>query len=363
MAEYTFATKTLHHLVLDNPLIKKVGFDIDCVFSRLRYTHVQAPPPVFIAGLARAGTTILLEALYSTRQFTTLTYRDMPFVTSPLIWRALTASYRHSAEKLERAHGDGLYVNFDSPEAFEEVFWMTFTGQKYVQEKWIEPQFIDEEVVENYRRFVANIIAKSEGSRSTRYLAKNNNNVLRINSLKEAFPESIIIVPFRNPFDHSRSLLAQHQQFRKIHSGDTFSLQYMNWLGHFEFGENFKPFRVSEEALPGHKDELDQLNYWLRYWKCVYEYLIQHHASDVVFFDYDEFCLDPSNCFDRLGRVLSLDPILLKPFCSQVRNDTRRGSLPVGIRTLDAQTEKVYKTLKGLSVHVNSKFEYSCADC
>jgi len=143
MVEYTLASKALHHIALDSALIKKVGFDIDCLASRFWCNECEARPPVYIAGLARAGTTILLEALYSSGAFTTLTYRDMPFVTLPFLWGRLTAGYRHEADRQERAHQDGLFISFDSPEAFEEVFWMTFTEQHYVQKRWIEPQSVD----------------------------------------------------------------------------------------------------------------------------------------------------------------------------------------------------------------------------
>ena len=43
---------------------------------------------------------------------------------------------------IERAHGDGIKVSYKSPEAFEEVFWMTFNDleedtirkfKKYIQ--------------------------------------------------------------------------------------------------------------------------------------------------------------------------------------------------------------------------------------
>jgi len=351
MGDYSFATKALHHMVLDTSIIKKVGFDIDCAFSKLRQVSVNTPPPVFIAGLARAGTTILLEALYSTGLFTTLTYRDMPFVTSPLIWKLLTANHRCSAEKLERAHGDGLFVNFDSPEAFEEVFWMTFTEQRYVYEQWLEPQLVDEKMSANYRKFVANIITRSNRRDSVRYLAKNNNNILRIKSLKHAFPDSLILVPFRNPFDHAKSIFAQHQQFRKVHSEDPFSLRYMNWLGHFEFGQNFKPFRVSDEVLPQYQDEPNELNYWLRYWTCMYKFLMNHHSSDVVFFDYDGFCVEPEKSFEKLGARMSVDPALLKPFCSQVKNTSKHGCSSEA-QGLSTQTQKIYDTLRGISLQM-----------
>ena len=349
MGEYTFATKALHHIALDASIIKKIGFDIDCAVSKLRQIPINTSPPVFIAGLARAGTTILLEALYSTDLFATLTYRDMPFVTSPFIWRLLTANHRCSTEKLERAHGDGLYVNFDSPEAFEEVFWMTFTDQGYVKKHWLEPQVIDEQLSMNYRKFVTNIITRSNERGSVRYLAKNNNNVLRIKSLKHAFPESLILVPFRNPFDHARSLFTQHQQFRKVHSRDPFSLRYMNWLGHFEFGENFKPFRVSEDALPRYDNEPNELKYWLRYWTSIYEYLIQHHSSDVIFFDYDGFCGKPEMSFDKLAGRMSIDLSLLRPFCEQVKKP-RIHENSLDMHGCSTHTQKVYEILKEKSL-------------
>ena len=37
----------------------------------------------------------------------------------------------------ERAHGDGIKVSTESPEAFEEVFWKTFDDQNW---KYLERQ-------------------------------------------------------------------------------------------------------------------------------------------------------------------------------------------------------------------------------
>ena len=42
--------------------------------------------PIFIAGLARAGTTILLEALESHPDTVSHRYRDFPLVLTPLFW-------------------------------------------------------------------------------------------------------------------------------------------------------------------------------------------------------------------------------------------------------------------------------------
>ena len=45
---------------------------------------------VFITGLARAGTTILLNALYKSNLFASLSYSDMPFVLAPNLWSKIS---------------------------------------------------------------------------------------------------------------------------------------------------------------------------------------------------------------------------------------------------------------------------------
>ena len=311
---YSLMSRILHHFALDSTIIKKVAFDMDCQVARFQKNPGKSIKPVFVTGLARAGTTILLEALYSTGQFATLTYRDMPFVTAPLLWKRITSGNRKQSDLKERAHGDRLKVNYDSPEAFEEVFWMTFTNGNYIKESWLEQHDIDEEVRENYRKYINNVIAGSGKELQILYLAKNNNNLLRIRALKETFPDGIIIVPFRNPLDHAKSLHNQHKRFSRMHDEDAFSLRYMNWLGHYEFGLNFKPFKFSDEVIPRYEKEIETLDYWLRYWKCIHEHVIDYHSSDAVFFDYDMFCVDPEDGLKKLARTLSLDEALMTKF-------------------------------------------------
>jgi hypothetical protein len=93
----------------------------------------------------------------------------------------------------------------------------------------------------------------------------------------------------------------------------------MNWLGHFEFGMNLKPFKVHEDALPVKEEESAKLDYWLRYWKSVYEYLIKRHASEVLFFNYDKFCEQPEQCLARLESELLLADGSLNRFSTNVR--------------------------------------------
>jgi hypothetical protein len=318
------------------------------MMSRLRRTPKKTVPHVFIAGLARAGTTILLEALYSTGIFATLTYRHMPFVMAPVTWLHITSGQLRSGELKERAHGDRLLVNFDSPEAFDEIFWLTFAETPYVKQHWIEPHEFDSDILENYQRFVENVITSCGGNDSTRYLAKNNNNILRIHSLKRAFPESVVIVPFRNPFDQAKSLHRQHQKFSRVHAEDPFALRYMNWLGHFEFGLNFKPFNVSKDVLPESDEQLENIEYWMNYWKSVYQFMMERYADDVVFFDYDRFCAEPESSLEKLARDCSFERSLLMPFRNKVKNAVQYDRK---LEKIPKDVTKVYEELQKIASH------------
>ena len=55
----------------------------------------------------------------------------MPFILAPLLWERVSKGFRKPTGLKERAHGDGLVVGYDSPEAFEEVLWRTYWPQKF----------------------------------------------------------------------------------------------------------------------------------------------------------------------------------------------------------------------------------------
>ena len=73
--------------------------------------------------MARSGSTILLNSIYKTDIFASLTYADMPFVLAPNLWSKISLIRSKSNLILkERAHKDGIKISTSSPEAFEEVF-------------------------------------------------------------------------------------------------------------------------------------------------------------------------------------------------------------------------------------------------
>ena len=120
MNNYSWLEQKLHKFALSSQFMREVTFDFESTnISSSRETGDH----VFIAGLARAGTTILLNALYKSNIFASLSYADMPFVLAPNLWSKISFKKKNlKLKERERAHGDGIKVSTESPEAFEEVF-------------------------------------------------------------------------------------------------------------------------------------------------------------------------------------------------------------------------------------------------
>lgn len=299
---YSATEQALHELALGNPATLGIAFQADCLLPAPKVE----PAPVYVAGLARAGTTVLLEALAGTNEFVSLGYRNMPFVTAPRLWTATSRWFRKEIAARERAHGDGILVNADSPEAFEEVFWRMATRSAYIKQLGLEPHEVDPQVIDAYRRFVSNVVSADPHHRP-RYLAKGNNNLLRLRSLLTAFPTAHILIPFRAPADHAASLLRQHQRFLQIHDEDSFSARYMTWLGHFEFGSQFRPF-LFDPAMAERKDH-DRPTFWLDYWHSVYRYLLDHYRDEpqVRFVSYQALVDSPGEVLNGIAGWVGCD--------------------------------------------------------
>ncbi|MDB5123351.1 MAG: Sulfotransferase family protein [Mucilaginibacter sp.] len=320
-SDYSAAGKLLHRVALQSKAIAEMSFDIESMLVNEKKA-VFSNQHIFISGLARSGTTMLMRYLYETGVFRSLTYQDMPFVLMPNTWKQMSHQ-KPAAEYKERAHKDGIMVGFDSPEAFEEVFWRVFCGEQYIGKDRLKPHTVDNDVLAKFKTYVRNILLSGDGVNQTRYLSKNNNNVLRFRYLRQCLPQSQIIIPFREPLQHAVSLLNQHEHFSKVQSEDKFSLDYMNWLGHFEFGLNQKSFDLNDEetfaAMAGY-DKMD-INFWLLNWKNYYKYVNDQCPENSVFFNYEKFCSYPASVLGRLFSKLHIvAPCThLEPFTPQFK--------------------------------------------
>ena len=68
--------------------------------------------------------------------------------------------------------------------------------------------------MEKFIRYVGAVLVSDPEGR-TRYLSKNNNNILRLPALARAFPQALILIPFRDPLTHAASLLAPAPALRR----------------------------------------------------------------------------------------------------------------------------------------------------
>ena len=306
--KYSASEKFVHGLALGLPWVTKVSFDLDQVFAKSAPVQ-PAGPPLFICGLARAGTTALMEAFFQTGHYRSLTYSDMPFVLMPSVWRHVTQALRTKGEVRERAHGDGLTISYDSPEAFEEVFWRTFAGDQYIFQDRLVPHDADHSLVEKFKLYVDQILkSAADNGERWRYLSKNNNNILRLEAILSAFPQALILIPFRDPIQHSMSLIRQHRRFCYIHKRDRFVYRYMSWLGHFEFGLCHRPFRFEDGEDEGIRmGTPGEINYWLRLWISTHRYLLNRTPENSLFTCYEEFCENSRSSLDKLFELAKLE--------------------------------------------------------
>lgn len=105
---YGFLDRLLHGLALSRTPIADISFDLDQLAVQTASTEMTRQPHVFISGLARAGTTVLMRRFYATGRYRSLTYRDMPFVLAPNLWKRLSSISTRTLGRVERAHGDNL---------------------------------------------------------------------------------------------------------------------------------------------------------------------------------------------------------------------------------------------------------------
>ncbi|WP_390913740.1 sulfotransferase [Pseudosulfitobacter sp. SM2401] len=295
----------LHDFAFAAPGRQRSLGKFETALFRRRINMDHAKRPVFVTSLPRAGTTIMLEMLAGLPQFASATYRHMPFTLSPLLWGGFSGAFRKSGGTVERAHGDGIKVGFDSPEAFEEMLWIAFWPEHFDDTK-ITPWDADErhpEFETFFRTHMAKIVATKPGA--TRYLSKNNANIARLGLIERLFPDATIIVPIRNPRAQVCSLMRQHQRFCDLHAREPFARRYMEGAGHLEFGEALRPIAF-DDASPNPATAQDT-TFWLTYWIAAYEHVLATAGPAVVVVDHDALCADPSGFLPEIAQAMGLD--------------------------------------------------------
>lgn len=354
---YSFVDRALHYLAFSAPFVQKALGELENDLFEKRLAGVESRNEVFVTGLPRAGTTLILELLYATGEFGSYTYREMPFILAPLLWRRFSKSHRKEGVKAERAHGDGMEVSFDSPEAFEEVIWLAYLRDRIVRDRTlatVPAEAVTHEAAAGLRIAVRKLLAAECGQTGMplRYLSKNNANISRIDAITTLFPTARVLVVFRDPLAQAGSLMTQHGRFLQEHAQDAFSRRYMKWIGHFEFGANLRPIDfdgwLGAEAPPAVPDA----TFWLRYWTAAYRHALARQSPAVHLVDFDRLLREPEASLARMADIADLaEKRRFAALASRLRPPTTR---PVAAQDCapDAlkAAEDVHERLKSVAV-------------
>lgn len=285
------------------------NLETDMLSSKLK--NIEIKNPVLITGLARGGTTILLNSLYKTNQFATTRYSDFPYIFTPIWRRFFIDKFARDSKnnKFERAHGDGINVSISSPESMEETIWNHFFNSFKKDSFKFDPNSSKCKEFENfYKSFIKKLLYNES---KQRFLIKNNYNISRLEYLVNLFADIKIIIPVRHPEHHIKSLINQHKRFMAITEQSPKSYEYMNHSGHYEFGPNIKPINLSLDSsnctnndfMNKNDDEL--VTSFSKYWSSIYSYVYKIKqesgvAKNLKIIKYEDLCSLPEENFRKI---------------------------------------------------------------
>jgi len=296
------------------PGAMKILGDFESDMLRDRLDAIAIDRPVFIAGVARSGTTLLLNLLARLPQVATHRYSDFPFVFTPVAWNRLQDRMSASAPPVERPHRDRIKITRDSPEAFEEPLWAHFFDGIHDPESLHrltaadrQPEF-DDFFLEHLRK----VLMLRDGSR---YVSKGNYNVTRIEYLADLLPDARFLVPVRHPVAQVESLVRQHRLFSEYSANDPRVPEYLRAAGHFEFGPQRVPVNldrgVGRRIAKSWQAGEDATGYAFL-WNSVYSYGRRLERQDdlgarIEFVRYEEVCSDARRVLQRIADLCDFE--------------------------------------------------------
>lgn len=331
---YPMGERIIHMIAFASPTLQKLAARVDDAAFRLLRRDLECRSPIFITSLARGGTTALLNAFCELPSVATHTYRDMPFITAPYLWNRLSAPFRRKVARRKRSHGDGLEIDLDSPEAFDEVYWKLYWPEKYDEHRitmWRGDDLQAE--VTSRLQMCFQKITYIRGRPTAHYLSKNNANIARLRVIRQAFPGAQVVVPVRRAAPHAASLFSQHRNFLEQQSDDDFVRRYMRDIGHLEFGLLHTPIAFGGFDRSAHSP--DSPDYWLAYWIAAFsEVLANIDFCHVVL--QDDLRSNANLCMRHLLGKLSLDAgdRDFKPYFRREADETDRSIFSPSLLTV-----------------------------
>ncbi|MEM9530675.1 MAG: sulfotransferase [Pseudomonadota bacterium] len=279
---------------------------------------IELEAPIYVTGLARAGTTIVTEMLAQVAGVTSHQYADFPFIFTPY-WRNWLAqrSQVGTPVTVERAHQDRIRVSVNSPEAFEEVLWMAFDRPLH-HERTATP-LAAAAAPAGFDRLYRDHVKKLLAVRGVRrYLAKGNYNLLRLRWLTEHVDNPRFIIMIRHPRWHVASLMKQHALFLKAQEADDRTGRQLAASGHFEFGPLRRATGFAGEDGAREVESLwaagENVRAWARLWAQAYTVLAEAIADPqlrphLYCLQYEELCERPESSIDQIAAHALLEDI------------------------------------------------------
>ncbi|MEO8669871.1 MAG: sulfotransferase [Tahibacter sp.] len=280
------------------------------------FARTKAGPPVWICGMARAGSTVLLELLHGSGEFAAHRYSDYPLVWTPYWWNRLRERLPMPvAVPVERAHHDRLRVTPESPEAFEEIFWMSGFPRRHdphvdqvLDRNTSNPDF--ERFFDEHQRKLLAVRGKS------RYLSKANYHLPRLGYLARLYPDARFIIPVRDPLAQVASLVKQDRLFARLDAEDPQVSRHLARIGHYEFGPHKRALHLGDAALTQLIGEChargESARAYALQWQAQYGYALDLLVDDValcnacLWVSFETLCREPRVQLGRIAAHLGL---------------------------------------------------------
>lgn len=285
---------------------------LGCLESRLmrpRLRRTAIDRPLYICGVPRCGTTILLEMLSAHPSVATHQYADMLMPYVPYAWAALMKGARPLMrdEPRERLHRDRIVVTNLSAESVEETLWLRYFDGLHSEASSCVLGAGDAHP--RFDRFYRDTIKKLLLARGRpRYLSKANYNVTRLGYLTRLFPHARVLLVIRHPAHHVASLVKQDRLLSSLAQADPRVATILRITGRFEFGADKRWPRVGDDT-----SEIRRLyaggrvaRAWAMHWAAVYDFVHRQLeasaglAAQTLVVRYEDLCQDPGDTIDRI---------------------------------------------------------------
>lgn len=277
--------------------------------------HLVIERPIFICGLARSGSTLLLELYSQVAGTATHRYRDFPFLQIPFLWNRFLDRFPATDQPAERPHRDRIRITRESPEAMEEPLWQAWFPDQHSEHSIhrLSAETQHPEFERFHRDHLKKILLIRSGQR---YVAKNNYHVARIEYLSRLYPDAEFVIPIRHPLTHVESLVRQHRLFCEYAGLSPRVVEYLTAAGHYEFGPQRVPVRLNEADGDRISQDWaggdDAGGYGIQ-WKEVYGFVrnLLHNEprlqNRIHIVRHEDFCGAPTTQFCQLLHRTGLD--------------------------------------------------------